>query len=74
MKHNATNDHPPIKQHFRRVPFVHHEKISQMIDDMLSMGEPYCVGSQERWSTELLRRLLKTEFYHKERSVSPPMH
>ena len=31
-------DHPPIKQHFRRVPFVYREKISSMIDLMLSQG------------------------------------
>ena len=30
-----TSDNSPTKQHFRRVPFVHREKISQMIDDML---------------------------------------
>ena len=39
MQHEIdTSDHPPMKQHFRRVPFVHHEKISQMIDDMLEKG------------------------------------
>ena len=39
VKHEIdTSDHPPMKQHFRRVPFVHHEKISQMIDDMLEKG------------------------------------
>ena len=39
-----TGDHPPVKQHFRRVPFVHREKISQMIDDMLEKGiiQPSC--------------------------------
>ena len=33
-----TSDNSPTKQHFRRVPFVHREKISQMIDDMLEKG------------------------------------
>ena len=33
-----TGEHSPMKQHFRRVPFVHREKISQMVDDMLEKG------------------------------------
>ena len=33
-----TSDNSPTKQHFRRVPFVHREKISQLIDDMLEKG------------------------------------
>lgn len=32
------DDHSPMKQHFRRVPFVHPERISQMIDDKLEKG------------------------------------
>ena len=33
-----TSDNSPMKQHFRRVPFMHCEKISQMIDDILEKG------------------------------------
>ena len=39
MQHEIdTGEHSPMKQHFRRVPFVHREKISQMVDDMLEKG------------------------------------
>ena len=31
-------DHPPIKQPIGRMPFVHREKISAMIDEMLNQG------------------------------------
>ena len=33
-----TGDHPPIKQPIRRMPFVHREKISAMVDEMLAQG------------------------------------
>ena len=33
-----TGDHPPVKQHIRRIPFVHREKISAMVDEMLAQG------------------------------------
>ena len=32
------SDHPPLKQHFRAVPFVHREKIFQMIETYLKKG------------------------------------
>ena len=36
VKHSIdTGDHPPIKQNPRRTPFVHRDKISQLIIDML---------------------------------------
>lgn len=36
VKHDIdTSDSPSIKQHF---PFVHHQKITQMINDMLEHG------------------------------------
>jgi hypothetical protein len=33
-----TGDHPPVKQPIRRIPFVHREKISTMVDEMLAQG------------------------------------
>ena len=33
-----TGECPPIKQHFRRVPFIHREKIAQMMNEMLEHG------------------------------------
>ena len=33
-----TGDHPPIKQPIRRIPFVHREKISAMVDELLAQG------------------------------------
>ena len=33
-----TGEHPPVKQHFRSVPFVHRQKITQMVNDMLEPG------------------------------------
>ena len=33
-----TGEHPPIKQPIRRMPFVHQEKISAIVDEMLAQG------------------------------------
>ena len=33
-----TGDHPPIKQLMRRMQFVHREKVSSMVDEMLEQG------------------------------------
>ena len=33
-----TGDHPPIKQPIRRIPLVHREKLSAMVDEMLAQG------------------------------------
>ena len=33
-----TENHPPIKQPVRRMPFVHCEKVSAMVDEMLDQG------------------------------------
>ena len=39
VKHDIdTSDSPPIKQHFCRVPFVHRQKITQIVNDMLKQG------------------------------------
>ena len=36
VKHSIdTGDHPPIKQCPRRTPFIHREKIAQLVNDML---------------------------------------
>ncbi len=39
LKHNIkTEGHPPIKQHVRRTPFIHRQKIAQMVADTEARG------------------------------------
>ena len=45
-------DHPPIKQPIRRMPFVHREKISAMVDEMLAQG--VIQPSVSAWSSPMV--------------------
>ena len=47
-----TGDHPPIKQPIRRIPFVHREKISDMVDEMLAQG--VIQPSVSAWSSRVV--------------------
>ena len=84
VKHSIdTGDHSPIKQNPRRTPFVHRNKISQLVNDMLKqqviqpstikcMGESGCFGAKERWDIKILCRLPKDKCCDEERCVSAP--
>ena len=47
-----TGEHPPVKQPIRRMPFVHREKISAMVDEMLSQG--VIPPSASAWSSPVV--------------------
>ena len=53
MKHGIdTGDHSPIKQPARRLPFVHREKLSNLIDDHLNCG--IIQPSSSPWSSPVV--------------------
>ena len=77
--HVNTGDDEPIKQLFRRIPFVHRDVIAAMVKSMKeqgvtrpstsSWGSPVVLVPKIRWYQVILWGLLPIECHHEERCL-----
>ena len=69
-----TGDHPPVRQHLRRIAFALCGQVTQMVEDMLvnqPLGQPSRACRKESWIVPFLCRLLSPQLHQKNGCVPP---